>query len=240
MTNDLLRRIYSSVLGLSRRAPLADTAQVILPRARWKRLVGGKRCQLLFAHVERLAVCHRHMRELAEEGKLNGAQDRLLEVRSDHCVAMGAQQDGRAVLQRKDECFAALDSADQSGRRINWRAVRGKELRVHVQRAKTAFEHAEKRAPLRVGVADAHHVRASFQNARVNRPFVGRRVLAAEKITVEIEQHEPVRRRTTRAHAGEREKCLSSGDAYTYMTEAVGDAFAIENVTAVDEFLLEL
>src|SRR5947207_15436871 len=105
MTNDLLRRIYSSILRLSRRATLADTAQVILPRARWKCLVGGKRCQLLFAHIKRLAVSHRHMRELAEESKLNGAQDRLLEVRSDHCVAMGAQPDGRAVLQRKDECF---------------------------------------------------------------------------------------------------------------------------------------
>src|SRR5262249_31671441 len=50
--------------------------------------------------------------------------------------------------------------------------------------------------------------------------------------------HEPIQRRAAGAYAGQREKSIGSGNAHAHMTVAVGDAFTIENVTAVDQFCL--
>src|SRR4030095_972774 len=94
--------------------------------------------------------------------------------------------------------------------------------------------------PLRVSVANAYHIRTSAHDAGVDRPLVGGRFFAAEIATVEVQDDEPIQGRTAGAYAGYGKKSFGSGNAHTHMTEAVGDAFAIENVTTVDQFLLEL
>ena len=64
--------------------------------------------------------------------------------------------------------------------------------------------------------------------------------MAAEKFSIEVEQHEPLQRRAAGTDTGDGKKCIGSGNPYANVTVTVGDAFAIENVTAVNEFLLEL
>ena len=88
-------------------------------------------------------------------------------------------------------------------------------------------------------MANAHHVRTSAHDASMNRPLVGRRFFSAEIVTVEVKDDEPIQSRTARAYAGYGKKSFGSGNAHAHVAEAVGDAFAIENVTAIDQFLLE-
>src|SRR5438093_3564603 len=110
---------------------------------------------------------------------------------------------------------------------------------AYMDGAKAAFQYAEKRAPFRVGVANTHHLGASAHDTGVNRPFIWRRFHATQIVTIEVEHDEPIQRRTARAYAGYGKKSFGSGNAHAYVAETVGDAFAIENVTTIDQFLLE-
>src|ERR1044071_6986195 len=165
-------RIYAPVRGLSRRAALADAAQIIFPRPRRKRRIAGESRQLFGAHIKRLGADYGHVRKLAEKRELDGALNCLLEAGADDGVAVGAEQDRSAISQSYGQRRAALDCADQTGGGIDRRTGDRKKLGVHVDRLEAAFEHAEKRAPFGMSVADAHDVRARFQNAGVNRPLV--------------------------------------------------------------------
>ena len=86
---------------------------------------------------------HRHVRQLAEKGQLDGAEDCLLQASSDYRIAVRAQQNCGAVFQRGRQRVAAFHRANQPRGRINGRAVRRKKFRIHVDRAKAALEHAE-------------------------------------------------------------------------------------------------
>ena len=86
---------------------------------------------------------HRHVRQFAEKGQLNGAQDRLLDASADHRIAVRAQQNRGAVFQRGSQRVAALHRANQPRGGIDGRAVRRKKFRIHVDRAKAVLEHAE-------------------------------------------------------------------------------------------------
>ena len=88
-------------------------------------------------------------------------------------------------------------------------------------------------------MTNTHHVRPSAHDAGVNRPLIWRRLHATQIAAVKVEQDEPIQGRTARTYARYGEKSFGPGNAHAYVTEAVGDAFPIENVTAVDEFLLE-
>ena len=90
-----------------------------------------------------------------------------------------------------------------------------------------------------MGVADAHNICAGSENAGVNRPFIGRGFRAAEIVAVEIQHDQPIQRRAAGAYTGYRNKSLAFGNAHAHMAEAIGDAFVIEDVTAIHQFLLE-
>ena len=53
-------------------------------------------------------------------------------------------------------------------------------------------------------------------------------------MSLQIEHDEPVERRAAGAYTGDDHKRFGAGNSYADMAEAVGDAFAVEDVTAVD------
>src|SRR5262249_23884003 len=55
----------------------------------------------------------------------------------------------------------------------------------------------------------------------------------------EAKKAEPIQRRPAGTHTGQSKKSVGTANAHAHMPVAVGDAFAIEDVTAVDQFLLE-
>ena len=77
-------------------------------------------------------------------------------------------------------------------------------------------------------------------NAGVNRPLIRRGFVTAEIVAVQIEHDQSIHRRATRAHARDSQKRIGFRNPQAHMAEAIGDAFTVENMTAVDEFLLEL
>src|SRR5262245_36701155 len=187
----------------------------------------------------RLAVGNSHVRKLTEKSESNRAQNRFLETRADDHVAVRPQQYRRLVFQYFRQRFTPFDSADETHLGIDRRAFGWEKSRVHVHRPKTAFQYTEKRAPLRVGMANAHHIRTSAHDTGVNWPFVGRRFFAPQIVAVEVEQDQPIQRRTAGAYAGQREKSFGSGNTKAYVAVAVGDPFPIENMTAVNQLRLE-
>src|SRR5262245_47866875 len=187
----------------------------------------------------RLAVGDGHMRKLTEKSESNRAQNRFLETCADDGVAVRPQQHRRAVFQDLCQRFTPFDGADETRLGIDRRAFGREKSRVHVHRPKTAFQYTEKRAPLRVGMANAHQIRTSAHDTGVNRPLIGRRFLTTEITAIEVQQDEPIQRRPAGTHTGQSKKSVGTANAHAHMTIAVGDAFAIEDVTAVDQFLLE-
>src|SRR5262249_11257816 len=71
------------------------------------------------------------------------------------------------------------------------------------------------------------------------RPFVRRRLLAAEMIAREIEHAEPLDGREPRAHIGDREKSVRARHARADVAVAVGNAFVIENAARGHERLFD-
>src|SRR5262245_57443436 len=88
-------------------------------------------------------------------------------------------------------------------------------------------------------MANAHHIRTSSHDAGVNRPFVRWRFFPAKIVTLKVQHDEPIQSRPAGTHTGQSKKSVGTANAHAHMTIAVGDAFAIEDVTAVDQFLLE-
>src|SRR5262245_4134065 len=152
---------------------------------------------------------------------------------------MCPQQYRGLVFQCFRQRFTPFDSADETRFGIDRRAFGWEKSRVHMDGTKTALQYAEKRAPLRVGVTDGHYVRASAHDTGVNVPFVGRWLFAVQIVAVEVEQNQPIQRRTAGAYAGQREKSFGSGNTKAYVAVAVGDPFPIENMTAVNQLRLK-
>src|ERR1044072_5413525 len=91
-----------------------------------------------------------------------------------------------------------------------------------------------------MSMADTHHVGTRLENACVNCPLVRRSILPAEIPAVEIKHDQSLQRGASGAHRGDRDKRFGSGHAYADVAEPVSDAFMIENMAAIDHFLLEL
>src|SRR5262245_40728905 len=88
-------------------------------------------------------------------------------------------------------------------------------------------------------MANAHHIRTRAHDAGVNRPLIGRRFLTTEITAIEVQQDEPIQRRPAGTHTGQSKKSVGTANAHAHMPVAVGEAFAFEDVTAVDQCLLE-
>jgi hypothetical protein len=76
-------------------------------------------------------------------------------------------------------------------------------------------------------------------NAGVDRPLIGRGLVAAQVPAVEIEHDDAIQRGAARADAGDGQKGFRAGDANAHVAEAVRNALPIEDMAAVDEFLFE-
>ena len=88
-------------------------------------------------------------------------------------------------------------------------------------------------------MTDAHHIGTHLENTGVYRPFVRRSILTTEISAIEIEHDEPLQCGAPRADRRDGDKRLGSGDPYADVPESVRNALAIENVAAVNHFLLE-
>src|SRR5262250_1760414 len=187
-----------------------EPAQVIFPGSCWKRWVGRENRQFIFSQVLRLAVGNSHVRKLTDKSESNRAQNRFLETCADDGVAVRPHQHRRAVFQCLRKRFSPFDSADETRLGIDRRAFGWKESRVHVQRPKTPFQYTEKRAPLRVGMANARYIRTRAHDAGVNRPLIGRRFLTTEIAAIEVQQDEPIQRRPAGTHTGQSKKSVGT------------------------------
>src|SRR5512134_246812 len=102
------------------------------------------------------------------------------------------------------------------------------------------LQNTEDGAPLRVRVGDTDDFRARFQDARMNRPFVGRSLGAVEIIAVEILHDQAVAGDAAGAHVSDGNERVRAGYAHADMTVAVGHTFVIENMTSGDQFFPQL
>jgi hypothetical protein len=141
----------------------------------------------------------------------------LFDALADHRIAVGAHQDRRSAAEGGGQLVAALDGAHQPDAFIHRRSVGGEELAVVVHRLELDRQHAEDRAPFRMGMRDGDNLRTRFQNAGVNRPLVGRRFGAVEMVAVEILHDQPIARDVAGAHIGDCDKSFRAGHAHRDM-----------------------
>src|SRR4029450_5397493 len=176
----------------------------------------------------------------AQHREPGGALDDLLDARTDHRIAVSAHQNYRTVAQRRSQLVAALHGSYESDALIHRRATSGEKFAVVMHGLQLDRQHAEDRAPLRVRVRDALDVRTRLQNARMNRPLVGRRLRAAQIVAVEILHDEAIRRYAARADISDGDKRIRAGHAHTDMAVTIGNAFVIENVAGGDQLFRQL
>ena len=218
----------------------AQPADEIFPAAQRKTLVGVVHFQLFSAEIFRLAVQQGQVIPLAQHRQPGGALDHLLDAFADHGVAVGAHQHRRSVAQRGCQVVAPFEGAHQADSLINWRAVGGEKLAIMMQRLELDRQHAEDRAPFGMGMRHADNFRPGFENAGVDRPFVGRSRGAVEMVAGKILHDQAVARDRARTDIGDGDKRVRAGHAHADVAVAVGDAFMVENMTGGNQFVGEL
>src|SRR4029077_1496981 len=176
----------------------------------------------------------------AEHREARGTLYHLFNTRSDHGITVGAHQNDRAFAQRSGQIVAAFHCSYQPDSFIHRRAIGGEKLAIVVHGLEFDWQHAENRAPLRVGWAPGHDVRARLQDASMDGPLVWRSLRASEVIAVEVLHDQPVERYVAGADVGDGDERIHTRYAHGDVPVAIGYTLVIENMAGGKQFFFQL